>query len=265
MTVETLSSSINISDFAGTIWGGRMNADLSLAKREGGGRSSSFKGTLKQADLGLLAADMGFQGFSIGVGDVEFDLTSPDDSLASAAGDISLEGHKMKIENFGFGKLATFEKMTEVPQNLPQRLNDSFRKNGATTFNDIFGKFKVGQGKVEIESLKMSNADAVMNVTGSADMKAGSYTIEGDLHFLRMKEFPDVRVQRTSGADYAVDSKPVEKMIIRNMPPPPVPVQPEVSPVAPPAQALPPDQSRMEDKGAISGILDRLDDGGATP
>jgi len=97
-------------NLSGTLWGGSLNAGLVHTRQEIGAWSSSFKGTLKQADLGLLNGRLGFQGYSIGVGDVEFDLTSPDNKIFSVSGSVGVDGHNLKIDRFNFGKLQEFEK-----------------------------------------------------------------------------------------------------------------------------------------------------------
>ncbi|MCE9507655.1 MAG: AsmA-like C-terminal region-containing protein, partial [Alphaproteobacteria bacterium] len=216
--------------------------------------SSSFKGSLKQAELNTLGAQLGLRGFSAWTGDIGFNLASDKNTPGTATGDVDVSISALTVEKFNFDKLAALiSQWTAVPPGLQQFVDASLRNNGATTFKDVRGKFKVSQGKAVIDSLNLSNPGGAMELSGLADLKEGSYDVSGEL---LLKQPPGVRaieVRRTSGAaDYTVNSKPIEEFIIRTHP---VPV--EVQPVPPAAEASPPSQNG--DAGVVGDILKRLD------
>jgi hypothetical protein len=263
MTLEADASSVKTSGLQGVLWGGTLNADLALTRGENGTWSSIFKGSLKRADLNPLIARLGFHGFSTGVSDLDFDLTSADNTPAAAAGQIGVKASSLRIAAFNFDKLGdTASQLTAVPPNLQQLVDAALLNNGPEVFKDIQAQVKADHGKLSFDSLKVSNAYGDMNVSGSANVKAGSYTVDADLLLRQHYGFPRLKVQRSSGdASYSVDSAPIGKYIVDNNPV----VQPEVAPVPAAAVALPPSQN--EDNGAIKGILKRLDeeDGKKTP
>jgi uncharacterized protein involved in outer membrane biogenesis len=260
LTIEADAASVKIADLHGKVWGGDLSAGLAFTRQPSSSWSSSFKGSLKQADLNMLNTRLGFHGFSTWTGDIDFDLDTSKNTLDTATGSIDAVLSTLTIERFSFDKLGgMIDQWTAVPPALQQLVDDSFRKSGATTFKAVRGKFKADQGKLSIESLNLSNAYGAMELSGSANMKAGTYDISGDLLLKQPPGVQAIRVQRTPGAtDYTVDSKPIEEFVIRNNP---VPI--EVQPVPDAAEASPPAQN--EDKGVVGDILKRLDaeDGGS--
>ncbi|MCE9508576.1 MAG: AsmA family protein [Alphaproteobacteria bacterium] len=255
LTIEADAASVKIADLQGKVWGGDLKADLALTRQPSSAWSSSFKGSLKQADLNMLNTRLGFHGFSTWTGDIDFDLNSAKNTLETATGVIDVAASTLTIEKFSFDKLGDLiSQWTAVPPALQQLVDASFHSNGATTFKAVRGKFKVNQGKLSIESLNLSNAYGAMEVSGSADMKAGAYDISGDLLLKQPPGVQAIKVRRTPGAtDYTVDSKPIGEFVVRNNP---VPI--EVQPVPDAAEASPPAQN--EDGGVVGDILKRLDE-----
>ena len=245
LTVTADPSTVKISSMEGTVWGGKFHAEGSFSAQKSQW-SSVLKGTIKQADLSLLQKQLGFKGFSAGMGDMDFDLAAADNTPAAVTGDIGLKASTVKTEQFNFDKLGdTVHQLTDIPSNLQQIVDNTFHNNGDTIFKGIEGHFKLNQGKLNIETLKLPGAYGDLAVTGSADPAAGNYNLSGDLHLDKPADFPVLKVLRTSEmADYTVDSKPLETFIIKNAPVP-----------ASSAPAAAPDKDQP-----IQGILKRLDE-----
>jgi len=267
-SLEATPSAVKVAGLAGTVWSGKLNGDIVFTQQlqPAPSWSSTFKGSLKQADLQKLQDLLGLKGFTTGVGDADIDLASADNTPNSAAGSVSIQASSVTVGNFNADKLnEAIHQLTAMPDDLQQFVDDVFHKNGATVFKDVQGHFKIDHGKASIETLNLTNALEKMALSGSADIPAGSYTLSGDLQLEKPEGFPALKVHRASGdADYKVDSKPLESFVIKNLPaPPPAVLQPE----KPAAAAPPPDQAPAPAPAApskdqpIGDILKRLDDG----
>lgn len=266
LTAEVVNASVHIADLSGTVWGGKLKADLSLTQQAQGGWSSVFKGSVKQADLSGLSGRLGLGSiFLPGMGDIDFNLTSPDNTPVTAAGSFAVKASSVKVDKFNFSKLgAEIDSMTAVPTALQQIVDHSLRQNGDTTFRDISGQFKVDKGKITIERLLLPDISGAVNVRGGVNAKTGSYNISAMIGLSQPSKFPEFKVQRSSDAsDYMVDTAPIVKFIIKNNPPP-LMVQPDVNPVPAPATALPP-VPYSEEKGGLQDVLKRLDEEPPTP
>jgi hypothetical protein len=256
MTLEAGADSVRISGLQGRLWNGELNADLALTRRDPASWSSSFKGTLKHADLNQLYKQLGLRGFSTSSGTLDFDLTSADNTPAAAVGALGVKVRSLRIARFNFDKLGdTISQLTAVPVNLQQIVEGIFRDNGPSSFKDVEGQFRADHGRLGFESLNLSNAYGDMDVSGEADVKADSFRVEADL-LLKQPPLSALRIQHVSDdVDYTVDSAPVRQFIIKNIPPP---VQPDISPVPDAAVALPPVQT--EGNEPIKGVLKRLEE-----
>lgn len=259
LTAEAGSSSVKIPALTGKLFNGQLSADLELT-RQGQVWSSSFKGSLKQADLGALKTRLGLGGFSPGTGDIDFSLASADNTPANAAGYLEVKATTLKVDNFNFDKLGdTVDHLTTVPTLLQGLVSGSLYKSGGTAFSDVTGRFKVEKGRIGIESLKLETGSGAMDVSGSVNIKGGTYAVSGNLQLNQPPGVPVLAVQCASESpECTVDSEPLRKFIIKNNPAPVV-VQPDVVEVPPPAAALPPVQ-REPEKNAVSDILKRLDE-----
>jgi hypothetical protein len=271
-SVEATPSVVKVSGLTGTVWGGKLAGDIVFTAQvqPAPSWSSTFKGSLKQADLQKLQDQLGFKGFTTGAGDVDFDLASADNTPNSATGSVVLQASSITIEKFNADKLAdTLHQLTSMPDNLQQVVDDALRKNGSSVFKDVQGKFKIDHGKVSIETLSLSNATEKLALAGSADIPAGSYTVSGDLQLAKPAGFPALKIQRTSiSEDYKVDSKPLENYVIKNLPPPPPAVTPTDKPAPVAVAPAPPDapaaQAPAPNKDqSINDILKHLDDSNA--
>jgi len=260
LTLDAGASSVKITNLEGTLWGGKLNAEGALTRQNKSVWSSSLKGSLKQADLNALSARLGLHEFSTGAVDVDFNLTSTENTPGTAVGRLDMKASTLKIEKFNFDKLgALIDQLTVVPPTLRQLVENSLRKNGATTFKEVQGRFEVDRGQIGVGSLKLSNMHGTVDVSGTA--KAGGYKVSGDLRLSRPEGLSVIQVRCVSDApECAVEgSEPIGEFIIKNNPAP-VAVQPDVAPVPAPAEALPPVQT--EDKSAVKDILKRLDEEG---
>ncbi len=275
-------SAVKISGLTGTVWSGKLNSDIVFTEQmqPAPSWSSTFKGSLKQANLQKLQDLLGFKGFTTGEGDADFDLTSADNTANSATGSVTVQASSITVEKFNADKLAdTLHQLTAMPDNLQQLVDDTLRKNGSSVFKDVQARFKIDHGKAGIEALNLANAAEKIALTGSADIPAGSYTVSGDLQLAKPEGFPVLKVHRLSeGADYKVDSKPLDDYVVKgNLPPPPSAVVPApvAAPVpapapAPAATAVPPVApaapvpAPAKDQ-PIGDILKRLDQNEAPP
>ena len=267
--IDAGPAAVKISGLTGTVWDGKLTGDIVFTQQvqPAPSWSSTFKGSLKEADLQKLQDTLGHKGFKSGMGAADFDLVSEDNTPNSAKGSVALQISSVTVEGFNAGKLAdTLHQLTSMPDNLQQLVDDSFRKNGSTVYKGVDAKFKIDHGKASIETLTLANATEKMALSGSADIPAGSYVVSGDLQLAKPEGFPLLKLTRTSeGADYKIDSKQLETYVIKNLPPPPMPpaVQveppPSVAPALPPTKAVPKPSAPKKEQ-PINDILQRLDD-----
>ncbi|MBI3441369.1 MAG: AsmA family protein [Proteobacteria bacterium] len=267
LTAEVGAASIRVPDLTGIAWGGGLRADLALMHHEQGSWSSGFKGNVKQLDLNNLVVRLGLDGFTAGVGDIDFNLTSPDNTATAAEGGFAVKASNLSLDRFNFDKLGdAIDKTNIVSPTLQQIVDNSLRQNGSTTFKDVQGRFKVDKGKIDIDSLKLSHTSGQVDVSGAANIKASSYNVSGALLLSWPEGLGAIKVHRASGAaDYTVDITPIEKFITKNTPVPVV-MQPDVPPVPvaaealPPVQNNPPVQNDNSGTGDIKNVLKRLDE-----
>ena len=218
LTIEANPSLVIISDLEGSVFGGKLRADMGFTRKKNSLWSSSFKGSLRKADLDLLKKEMGFSGFSLGSGDVDFDLKSSKNTLSTFSGKIDIRTGVLIIERFNFSKLGSSVRLlTGLPYNFKKFISNIFHQNGVTVYRDVYGLFRMNSGqRLSIEKLKLKNAKGDMSVTGSTNMKTGKYNVSADLHLKQSKGFPIVKVRRTSKmSDYKVDSKPIRKFLLK--------------------------------------------------
>jgi len=253
-------SSVNVAGLTGTVWDGKLVADVSYTEQvqPAPSWSSTVKGSLKQADLQKLQDTLGLTGFTTGVGDADFNLASTDNTTKSLTGSVGINASTVTVDKFNADKLSdTLHQFTSMPDNLQRIIDDSFHKNGATVFKDVQGKFQIDHGNASIDSLTMASGSEKLSVSGSADLAAGSYKIAGTLQLEKPAGFPALKITRTSDADYKIDSKPLEDYVIKILPPPPPAKLDDRSPEAAPAPAK--NSSAKKDQ-PINTILQDLDD-----
>ena len=274
LTLDASPSGIKISGLTGTMWNGKLTGDIAFTEQvqPAPSWSSTFKASLKQADLQKPQGFFSFKNITIGASDVDFDLISADSTPNSATGSVNVHASSLTLEKFNADKLNdALHQLTARPDNLQQLVDDSFHKNGSTVFKDAQLHIKLDHGKGSIDTFNLSNATEKMTLTASVDFPAGAYAVSGDLQLAKPEGFPLLKVQRAiDGTDYKVDSKPLEAYVIKNLPPPPAATlppdnlttppaavqKPAVAPVpAPPAAAATPNKDQP-----INDILKRLDD-----
>ncbi|MDE2336550.1 MAG: hypothetical protein KGL10_04500, partial [Alphaproteobacteria bacterium] len=255
----TKPSAVSISGLTGKMWGGTLQGSLDFtAGTPPVAWASAFKGSLKNADLSVLQAQLGLKGFSVGKGDIGFDLTSADNTAQNATGDISLQADKLTIGDFNADHLPEhLQKLVKIPDDLVRLVSDAMHHDGASVFNGVQGKFKLDHGKVSIISLKAENAAEKISLAGSSDIAKGVYALSGSLQLAKPEDFPALAVSRTSkDADYAIDGgKALQDYVSRHLPPPPAPKKRKPSVAA---------QKKKQDQ-PIGDILDRLDTESAAP
>ena len=283
-SLDITPSAVKLSELTGTIWDGKLNGDVAFTQQQqpAPSWSTAFKGSVKQVDLPQLQDLLGLKGFTTGTGDIDFDLVSADNTIASATGSVAVQTSNITVKSFNADKLGdTLHQLTTMPDNLQQLVNDTCQNNGSSVFKNVQGHFKIDHGKVNIETLNLINASEKMPVTGSADITAGRYTISGNLQLLKPEDFPALKMTANEKEGYKVDSKPLEDYVIKHLPPPPPAAQPPATPVTvsppvttPTAPVPPIAQPQLETPPAannpaatkeqpIGDILKRLDESNA--
>lgn len=252
LAMEANPSSIKITGLEGMVWDGKLKADVLFVRKGQSQWSCGLRGTLKQADLSQLQGLMGFRGFSAGLGNIDFELTSPDGFLATAMGEVGLRAATVTVEKFNFEKLGDkISQLTVAPANIQGFVDNILRKSGAATYKNVQGKFNLDRGKISVETLKLPNAQGDATVTGAADAAAGSYNLSGELHLVKPEGFPALKMQSSSGtAGYMVYGQPIGDFIMGH----------NTQTIAPVAAPIPP-----QDTSAIKDIVKRLDEEGASP
>ena len=250
-------SAVSLSLPSGKVWGGTLKGELD-ATAQSGAWASSFKGSVVNADLSDLQKKLGLKGFALGAGDIAFNLSSADNALQSATGDISFSAEKLKVDGFNVEHLPErLDKLKKMPDDIDRLVNEAVHQDGASVFKNAQGKFKLDHGKITIENLRAENALEKMSLTGSLDTATKSYDISGALRMTKPQDFPALTVSRSSSAsDYKISGgKALQDYIAKRLPPPVV------------AKKLKNNAkkfiSRQTKDQPIDDILDRLNDGGA--
>lgn len=260
--VEAAPAAVEMSGLTGTVWDGKLESNIVFNEQvePAPSWSSTFKGSVKQADLQKFQDTLGLKGFKSGIGDIDFDLASVDSAAKSATGSVALHASSITIDKFNADKLYdTLHELTSMPDNLQKVVDDVFYKNGATVFKDVQGKFKIDHGTASIETLDLANATGDLALSGSADLVAGNYKISGDMKLAKPEKFPALKVTRASAdADYKVDSKPLEDYVIKNLPPPAA--AQTNAPAVSPSKTVKVKKSASKKDQPINDILKRLDD-----
>lgn len=250
----------------GSLWSGSLAADITFSRLEGGGWSSTIKGSVTQADLHRAQEQLGFsKGLTLGTSDIAFDLASPDSTPKTAAGNLSLEAGTLKIDDFNVDTLADdLGRLKSLPDDLQGIVDDSVSRSGLSAFKNVHVAAKlIAGGKLTIDPVTLSSTGAKTILSGTVDLADKTYDLSGDLQLASPKDFPSLRVQGSTGKPFkAFSNKDLEDYVVKNLPPPPPAVlQPEVAPVPVPgsqieeAPAAPPAADQP-----IGDILKRLDD-----
>lgn len=241
-TAEGGPSVLGISALTGEAWSGKLSAAASFSRSQEGGWSVSLKGDLTQADLQKIQDMLGLKGFSSGVGNIGFDLSSVDSTAAAAKGHLGLQVSNVTVKGFNTAKLAeTIKPPIELPDDdsLQKILSHIFRDNGNTVFPDVKGRFLLDHGKVNIEDMMLQNSSMKLTLAGAADIAARTYSLAGDVRLAKPAYFPAVRINSGSGYDYKIDIKSIKDYIVSN---------------------LPQTKKSATETQPINGILNRLDD-----
>ncbi len=216
---------VSILNLTGELWSGALKGRLDFtAGANPEIWAATFKGSVKKAHLPALQEQLGLKGFAIGSGDIDFDLSTADNTLQSANGDISLQADKLTVDDFNATRLPErLHKLKKMPADLATLVSDAVHHDGASVFKNVQGKFKIDHGKISITSLTADNTTARMSLTGTASIALRSYALSGSLQLLKQKDFPALTITRSSkDPDYAVsDGKALQTYVGKHLPPPP--------------------------------------------
>lgn len=249
----------------GSLWGGKMAADIGFSRTGENAWAAAMKGGLKGADFKLLQEKLGFKGFALGSGDLDIDIASPDASIAAASGTLNVQNNSVTLENYNSEKLpAALQELKSLPEDLGKIVNESFHKNGSSVFKDFQAKLQLDHGTVTIDGLALTNAAQKLTVTGTANLADSSYTLSGDVKLNKAGDMPPLKLKATEKSYTVESSKALEDYVVKNLPPPPpAALQPEVAPIKPPAASVAPVEAPAApppDQQPIQDILKRLDE-----
>lgn len=218
LTLEAGADRVRVSNLTGQIWGGDVTAEAS-GKRKGEAWSGTLKGSAKGVDLGHVAQLMEFRGFTAGNGDLDFDLKSDGDKEAKQwfhgmEGTIGMRASALTVESFAPAALPDLlASFTKEPQDLPAEVAKALH-SGDTKYDDVEGTFKVSDGKISIEKLRLSDAAASVDVKGDYDLGPETFQMTGDIDLKSPADMPSFSVSRSGKMEnapgYTVNVRPLQ-------------------------------------------------------
>lgn len=260
MKMELHGTRTKVSGLKGTLWGGALAAEA-----EGDNGAGTLKGSLTGAELDTLRTHLELDGFTVGKGDIEFDLKddgSREKMFHAISGDVKFRAGTLTIDKFDTADLGKLlGQLSSPPENLKELAVKSL-KGGDGVFSNVEAAMKIGGGKFTFDGFTLSNADADIKVKGEYDLGPEKYAMTADV-----KPRDDVPAFTISAPGYVMDDKPFRDYIIRKNPPPPAPAPvPEPAPVLEalpagenPAEPAAPEAPAVPDN-PVGDILNRLDE-----
>ncbi|MEZ0225054.1 MAG: AsmA family protein [Alphaproteobacteria bacterium] len=250
LTLEAGPDRVRVSNLTGQIWGGDLNAEAS-GKRKADAWSGTLKGSAKGVDIGHFVQLMEFRGFTAGNGDLDFDLTSDGDKEAKqwfhgVGGTIGLRASALTIESFAPAglpdMLASFKK---EPQDLAPEVAKALH-SGDTKYDDVQGTFKIGDGKISVETLRLTDAAASIDVKGDYDLGPETFQMTGDIQLKSPADLPPFTVSRSGKMEnapgYTVNVRPLQDYFAKRQAKDET--KPVIETVPPSPESLPPEEPR---------------------
>ena len=252
LTLAASADSLHVQGLTGQIWGGDLTADAE-GHRKDDAWSGTLKGSIKGAELGKLAALMEFKGFSVGPGDLDFDLTSDSGKekaqwFHGVEGTLNVKASELTVR--AFAPAALPELIASLKKPSDDLAQDVVRAlmSGDTRYSDVDGAFKIADGKINIEKLVLADDSAKVDLKGAFDMGPETYRITGDLRLKSAPEMPPLSLNRSGemkGApDYGVNIRPLQDYLAKRMAKDETPVTPAPA-ETPSAPEAAPDSKRV--------------------
>ena len=213
----------------GTLWGGDLTAKASGDKVDDKHWNGSLTGKLKGADLQNFADNMEFKGFTLGQGDMSFDLTADGTKedkewFHGTSGSLDISADSVKIEDFNPAALPELiNGVTGAPSpDFGAQAAKAVKTHGGSRYKNVEGKFKVADGKITIDSLKLANDVADVDATGFFDLGPEKYSLLAKTQLHDPAGVPAFTVSRAgemkSSPEYTVNSRPIESWLAARAP-----------------------------------------------
>lgn len=243
--LETLGGKTKLSALQGKMWGGDLTADA---------EAGALKGKLVGADLDKLRDLMEFKGFTLGTGNIEFDVKdngATDTMFGAVSGVVTLHADKIKIEKFSLAEVPqVLKSFAEMPASLSGSLEKSMGAQGDTTYKNVDVTLNIADGKISVDSMKLADDKHEMFVSGVYDLSPETYDISA---VVKLTDIPSFTIARKTPDAYKVDASSLEKYVRDHLPKKVEPIpEPVPAPIIPAPVATP--------SNAIGDILNRLDD-----
>ncbi len=247
LQLEAGPNDIKVSDMKGELWGGAVAADVAATRKDGGWKGT-LKGGVTNAGLQQLVELMEMKGFTLGQGDITFDVAEDGKQqdknwFHGIDGDLKMSADSLKVQDFSPRAAGRF--ISDTKGSRAETLAADFTKalrSEDTTYRNVEATLKIGDAKLTIEKLRLQDADAVTTVSGAFDIQPETFHTAADVQLKGVDGFPVFSVNRSGpmgkAADYSVGMKPVEIWLTKNAAPEPVSVVPEAA-AAMPDQAAP--------------------------
>ncbi len=245
-TLDAVADGLDVNVTGGKVWDGDLTAEVS-GKRAGDKWSGSMKGHLKGADLSRLAALMEFKGFSVGTGDLDFNLSSSEaqqdkEWFHGIDGDLGMKAHELTVTDFA---PAAMPDLIASYKGKPEDFTAAALKalgSGDTKYDDVDAAFKVGGGKVDLSHMMLRDASGTVDVKGSWDLSPDTYHVSAEVKLTTPEDAPGFSVSRSgplkNAPDYSINAAQLLDYIAkRNAQEEPKPsVTPAGSPVLKPGE-----------------------------
>ncbi|MDE1151241.1 MAG: AsmA family protein [Micavibrio sp.] len=222
----------------GSIWGGNLVAQGGGDRQANGGWNGKLAGKASGIELQQLMDNLDFKGFKSGRGDFTFDVTSDSakdakDWFHGSTGEISMTSDALTIDGFNTASLPKMvADVTGAPETDFLSRFGATLKSGRTVYNDVNGSFKMADGKISIEKLRLADGAATVNVDGSYDLGPKKYNLLATVQMKGPPGVPSFTVSRAgdigNAPDYTVNAKAIENYLTQKAPKdPPVAVTPQ--------------------------------------
>jgi len=229
------ASHADVAVIKGGLWGGNLTAQGGGDRQGNGSWNGKLTGKAAGIDMQQLANNLDLKGVKFGHGDFTFDLTSDSakdakDWFHGSSGELSMTADTLTVDDFNTAPLPDMiAGVTDAPPTDFLARFSSALKAGRTVYNDVSGSFKMADGKISIEKLRLADGAGTVTVDGAYDLGPKKYNLIATVQLKRPPGIPSFTASRNgdvaNAPDYNVNAKAVENYLTQKAPKdPPAPV-----------------------------------------
>lgn len=162
--------------------------------------TASIQSTLTKVGIEALARAMSGSNTLKGQGEVSMSMDiktagiSPLALVSGLGGQAALDGVGVVLEGFDLAKLAQSLSADEKIGHSIENLVDASVKGGQTRFDTVKGRYDVSEGVVRISSMALDGPDALVNVTGNANLPQWTIDIMNEITLKRVTDLTPFKV-----------------------------------------------------------------------